>query len=122
MKRKTRLLPVVSMMMMTTRMIVLVLTLFSTSTTAAGLQLQSNGTECRLLVYIPFSDLRKGPTAVHANKPYQYGYGNWPSETSLAHASISLLAAAELARKHFVSRKKTFVFFFDWLKNLFQDN
>ena len=72
------------------------------SALVSALQLQNNGTACRLLTYIPFTDLRVGPNGQHANEP-QYGYGNWPNEAALANASISLLAAAEMARQHFVS-------------------
>ena len=83
--------------------IVMLMTIPSTIVVVSALKLQNNGTECRLLTYIPFSDLRVGPPDPHAN-PGQYGFGNWPDEASLAEASISLLAAAEMARQHFVSQ------------------
>jgi hypothetical protein len=38
-----------------------------------------------------------------------YGYGSWPDAASLENASFSLMAAAELARKHFNERDATIV-------------
>jgi hypothetical protein len=38
-----------------------------------------------------------------------YGYGSWPDAASLGKASFSLMAAAELARKHFNERDATIV-------------
>lgn len=59
--------------------------------------LQQQNQQCRLVTYIPFNDLRRSP-----NNPDVYGYGNWPDEATLSQDSISLLAAAEMARRHFV--------------------
>lgn len=68
-----------------------------------SIQLQDNGTSCRLLTYVPFTDLRLGP-GDYAN-PDAYGFGNWPGEEALSEAAISLVAVAEMARQHFVSHK-----------------
>jgi hypothetical protein len=38
-----------------------------------------------------------------------YGYGSWPDAATLGKASFSLIAAAELARKHFNERDATIV-------------
>jgi hypothetical protein len=38
-----------------------------------------------------------------------YGYGSWPDAETLGKASFSLMAAAELARKHFNERDSTIV-------------
>jgi hypothetical protein len=38
-----------------------------------------------------------------------YGYGSWPDAATLGKASFSLMAAAELARKHFNERDATIV-------------
>lgn len=65
-----------------------------------GLNLQADNV-CRLLTYIPFTDLREGPGGDHQN-PGQYGYGNWPDAQALADSSISLVAVAEMAQRHFV--------------------
>lgn len=70
----------------------------STSLTAAAVDPK----QCRLASFIPFSDQREGPDEPHAN-PNQYGYGNWLDAEHLQANAINLLAAAELARKHFVS-------------------
>lgn len=57
---------------------------------------------CRLVTFLPFTDLRKGPDEPHAN-PNQYGYGNYRDEAEATEHARSLLAAAEMARHDFVS-------------------
>ena len=57
---------------------------------------------CRLITFLPFTDLREGPEEPHAN-PNQYGYGNYRDEAEATEHARNLLAAAEMARQDFVS-------------------
>jgi len=71
--------------------------------------LQENDT-CRIVTFIPFTDLREGPDEEVADEGVEYyGYGSWPDPETLAKASYSLLAAAELARIHFNDRNPVLV-------------
>ena len=69
-------------------------------------KLQNSGTHCRLLTFIPFTDEREGMTFPHnvSDPDYlRYGFGSWPNEETLGKAAYSLMASAEMARRHFVS-------------------
>jgi hypothetical protein len=49
---------------------------------------------------------REGIPKAHNNPDvdyFQYGYGSWPNPETLSKASFSLMAVAEMARRHFVS-------------------
>ena len=78
----------------------LVLTTVCLATNAQ--KLQDNGKSCRLATFIPFTDMRPGAPGDHENDQ-SFGYGAWPSAEVLGAASFSLMAAAEMARQHFVS-------------------
>lgn len=72
---------------------------------ATAIKLQRDNTACRLITFIPFSDLRPGLD----DEEESYGYGSWPSAESLGKAGFSLMASAEMARRHFVSKyRQTF--------------
>ena len=68
-----------------------------------------NGNSCHLVTLLPFTDERPPIPEAHADPLINYGYGEWPNTTSLAKASFSLLAAAEMARKHFNERDASIV-------------
>ena len=86
----------------------LLILLTTSSGWAQKLQGDNNGKSCRLATFIPFTDIRPAlPHVTDAEKDDDkeqnyYGYGVWPSAKVLGKASFSLLAAAELARRHFV--------------------
>jgi Receptor family ligand binding region len=73
-------------------------------------QVLQPGNTCRILTYIPFSDHRARPPKdpLGPNIDY-YGYGTWPDNVTMAKASFSLMAAAELARNHFNERDTSVV-------------
>jgi hypothetical protein len=88
--------------------IVLVATaVFGWKTRAQKLQ---EGNTCQLAAFIPFTDERNGPPEDHIDpNEVFYGYGSWPNAESLAKASFSLMAAAEMARRHFNERNPIIV-------------
>lgn len=73
-------------------------------------KLQSNDV-CRLVTFIPFDDLREPPPleVEHQDPRLSYGYGTWPNASTMAKASYSLMAAAEMARKHFNERDSSLI-------------
>lgn len=73
----------------------------------AALQLQPDGT-CPLVVFIPFTDIREGPPEAIVEPGVEYyGYGEWPSPESLGKAAFSWMAAAQMAKDHFVSSQSS---------------
>ena len=91
-------------------------------------QFMQSGDTCRILALIPFTDLRRAPVpeepqqdapggpqqASNAKKgndrnKSSYGYGEWPDAETLAKASFSMMAAAEMARRHFNARDTSVV-------------
>ena len=81
---------------------------FSKASLTVEAQLLREDDSCRLVTFLPFTDMREGPDPPHANEG-QYGYGNWPSQAHLSNYSTALLAAAEMARRHFVSDTRNIV-------------
>jgi Receptor family ligand binding region len=73
-------------------------------------QVLQPGNTCKVMTFIPFSDLNKTPQLNGTNRNSNYfGYGTWPDNESLAKAAFSLMAAAELARHHFNARDTSIV-------------
>jgi len=74
----------------------------------ASAQNLRDGNACRLVAFIPFSDSREGLEGDQAN-PNDFAYSAWPDQETLAKASFSLLASAEMAKRHFNDRDTTIV-------------
>ena len=80
-------------------------------------QVLQAGDTCRVLSLIPFADWRCPPDPVNVlgygpcRPPPKdiYGYGTWSNAETLAKASFSLMAAAEMARRHFNARDTSVV-------------
>ena len=68
-----------------------------------------NGNLCHLVTLLPFTDERPSIVSPHDDPEISYGYGQWPNQETLAKASFSLLAAAEMAIKHFNERDTSIV-------------
>ena len=68
-----------------------------------------NGNLCHLVTLLPFTDERPSIVSPHDDPEISYGYGQWPNQATLAKASFSLLAAAEMAIKHFNERDTSIV-------------
>jgi hypothetical protein len=65
--------------------------------------------QCRLVTFIPSTDDRGGVGGNKTNIDREYGYGTWSSAEALAKAGFSLMAAAEMAKRHFNARDATIV-------------
>lgn len=87
---------------------VTVVTLMTLWIETTALKLQENN-ECRLVTFIDFTDTREGAPDEHQDPEFNFGYGDWPDAPTLGKASFSMLAAAELARKHFNARDTAIV-------------
>jgi Receptor family ligand binding region len=73
-------------------------------------QVLQPGNACKVMTFIPFSDLNSLPLSNATNGTTNFcGYGYWPDNTTLAKAAFSLMAAAELARHHFNTRNTSIV-------------
>jgi hypothetical protein len=83
----------------------LILLASASSTLAQAL----DGNFCHLVTLLPFTDERPPIPEPHADQAINYGYGQWPDAATLAKASFSLLAAAEMARNHFNERDGSIV-------------